>query len=406
MVLVSNSFALIDPNTDFDHDGVADENDLIILIGYWLEAPDADPNCDLNRDGIINFIDYAMFANDWPGGWPIIDYPLIVSDSNETVVQYVVYSIELPVSGESGLVVDINSVPDGIIKDPFTGAKIIEVNDTPWELRRNGDDILYTSDTVGSDSFYWYASDSDEDSSIAEVNVTITANPMDALYLNGEPNSFVTIPDNDYFDINVPDANNTWAVSFFVNNYWRKPYVDLISKRDGGTGWEITIKAGKLQFDVYDANGLNTFSMRSPYSVSDGQWWPVLIEYHYDSEPNSRYVLFDQYASSSNPTPTGQIINDANLVIATNVGIDHLRFWNDINPSLGGGILWADSRTDYTESIFGIGNASEVRYKTDEGSGSTITDDKGNAGDGVFDVNYVIWHPPYGIFKNLVKHYR
>ncbi|RKY09811.1 MAG: hypothetical protein DRP56_02095, partial [Planctomycetota bacterium] len=241
-----------------------------------------------------------------------------------------------------------------------------------------------------------------ETSNVAEVNITVTANPMDALYLDGDANSIVTIPDNSYFDI----SGAGWAMSFWFNNFARKPYQTLISKRDGGAGWEVAVRAGKLQFDLYDANEL-VLSHRSDKQVSDGNWWPVLVSYIDDpNDPNDKRVMFQYYEYedtdwSESFTPATWA-NDANLVIATNAGVDHLRFWD-----AAAALFWPpDGRDDYWESWGAFGVSSNVRYKMDEGTGTTISDDKSVAADGVFQSGEVLWHPPYDIFMSKVKHNR
>lgn len=405
--------SLYDPNgTDPNHTDPNSDNPAIIAITsvpYTLVGNDnwVLIHTDPNYGGQVTFNYDANDGDSECGGIASATVTVyctgspIAFDSEETCVQYLVYSFELEAIDDNDLVYDVNSKPNGIIKDPFVGSMIIDSNVIPWRLRNYGNQILYTSDTVGNDIFNWYAYDGNENSNVADVNITVTANPMNGLYLNGEPNSFIVIPDNGYFDL-----EHGWGISFYFNNYWRKPYINpLISKRDDGQGWEVSIMAGKVQFDLYDTNGV-VLSFRSGFNVSDGDWWPILIEYLYDpNDSNDQYVSIwvDEDVEYTNSV-SGNYANDANIVVSGDCGFDHLRFWDDTdydNP------LWPPyGRTDYGESIFGLGNVSNVRYKMDEGSGGVITDDKGNADDGVFDPNYVIWHPPYGIFKSLVKHYR
>lgn len=58
---------------DFDSDGDVDLNDLDILVAAWLSdsaAGNWNPNCDVapqpSADGHINFLDYAVFAEEYP----------------------------------------------------------------------------------------------------------------------------------------------------------------------------------------------------------------------------------------------------------------------------------------------------------------------------------------------------
>lgn len=335
----------------------------------------------------------------------------IAYDSEESVQTYIVYSFELSAIDDGTpqpLIYEVNNIAsNSIMADPFVGTPVLDANLIPWTLRYNGDDILFIIDTVGDSNFMFRAYDGNSYSNYATVQITATANPMDALYLNSEPNAIITIPDNDYLDIMGPQ----WACSFWFNNYLRRPYQTLMSKRSAGPGYEISLKAGKVQFDLYDVNGLVT-SVRSDTIISDGQWYCTDIIYAYDDDPNYGYILIQTFNSSAlgigyqsgSAFAHSAFSNDANVVIAESFGFDHLRYWNDVNNAADSFICHFAGRQNYEEEWSGLGNASNVRYKCDEGSGGTITDDKGNADDGVFDPNYVIWHPPYEIFRSLVKH--
>jgi hypothetical protein len=51
---------------DLDGDGTVDLNDISLLAEYWLEDPaGSDPYAGVNDDNIVNFLDYALFSNDW-----------------------------------------------------------------------------------------------------------------------------------------------------------------------------------------------------------------------------------------------------------------------------------------------------------------------------------------------------
>jgi len=64
-------------NLDNDPADNVDFNDLDLLIDKWLKQEILMVE-DLNRDGIVNFVDYAIFANHWLEG----TIPIIAGDFN------------------------------------------------------------------------------------------------------------------------------------------------------------------------------------------------------------------------------------------------------------------------------------------------------------------------------------
>jgi hypothetical protein len=53
--------------TDLTNDWAVDINDLGVFVGYWLDSGECIPS-DLNRNQLVNFADYAIFAQQWLGG--------------------------------------------------------------------------------------------------------------------------------------------------------------------------------------------------------------------------------------------------------------------------------------------------------------------------------------------------
>jgi hypothetical protein len=49
---------------DLTNDGTVDHKDLYAFVDYWLE-PGQCICTDLNRDQSANFLDFAIFADDW-----------------------------------------------------------------------------------------------------------------------------------------------------------------------------------------------------------------------------------------------------------------------------------------------------------------------------------------------------
>jgi hypothetical protein len=51
---------------DLDGNGIVDKNDMSLLAGYWLDDPNGtNPYAGVNDDNIVDFIDYALLAQDW-----------------------------------------------------------------------------------------------------------------------------------------------------------------------------------------------------------------------------------------------------------------------------------------------------------------------------------------------------
>ena len=62
---------------DLTNDGAVDINDLGVFVKYWLDTGECIPS-DLNRNQSVNFVDYAVFARQWPGAIaePGIEYEI------------------------------------------------------------------------------------------------------------------------------------------------------------------------------------------------------------------------------------------------------------------------------------------------------------------------------------------
>jgi hypothetical protein len=67
---------------DLTNDWVVDINDLGVFVSYWLDSGECIPS-DLNRNQLVNFVDYAIFARQWPGAIaePGIEFEISPCDS-------------------------------------------------------------------------------------------------------------------------------------------------------------------------------------------------------------------------------------------------------------------------------------------------------------------------------------
>jgi hypothetical protein len=57
---------LFGPYGDFDRSGIVDMNDLLQFVEYWLETDDI-ADADYYTDGIVDFREFALFAQNWSG---------------------------------------------------------------------------------------------------------------------------------------------------------------------------------------------------------------------------------------------------------------------------------------------------------------------------------------------------
>jgi len=404
ILFVSPAFAL---EADFDGSGWVDFADFAIFAIDWQKTSGfSDPNTDINSDSIVDYKDLYTFADEWlTGVW--VNTPPEAGEVNGTAVTFVTQTITLAGSDVDNQTLSyiILSTPNDVncyIQDTASGCGIITEALCPYTVRNNGSALWLAADNNETFTFTYKVNDGYSDSNDANVVVVVSPNPNDHLSFNGEPNSYVIIPDNSYFDIN--DVG--WAISFWYNNLRRSPDDGVIKKLDGGAGWEITTASGKLKFDLYDANGL-VASVRSDVRISDGLWWEVLIEYNDDPcDANDKMVLMSviQYETNRGSYTCSEYFtavtfsNDANVIITPTSEFDHLRFWdNVVNEGVDTSVLYpTNSRYNYTESVFGIGAISKVRFKIDRATDTdtTITDDKAGGLVGTIqDSGGVKWTP-------------
>jgi hypothetical protein len=54
-------------NLDYDSADIVDFNDLAMFVSKWCREEVLIPE-DLNRDGVVNFVDHAIFGQEWLAG--------------------------------------------------------------------------------------------------------------------------------------------------------------------------------------------------------------------------------------------------------------------------------------------------------------------------------------------------
>jgi len=77
--MFSSCFAI---TGDLNSDNLVNPEDLYIFSGYWLSIPVVDPNCDFDESGFVDFVDFAMLAENWMGGLYLPQRTLTISASS------------------------------------------------------------------------------------------------------------------------------------------------------------------------------------------------------------------------------------------------------------------------------------------------------------------------------------
>jgi hypothetical protein len=279
---------------------------------------------------------------------------------------------------------------NGTLQDIRSGAGIIYARHLPARLSSWAGDVLFWSETAGTDSFTFKANDSGGypsggDSLAATVTVNVAAHPRDLIALNRQ--GTITFSDHDHYDIKPG-----FAIRFWLRT--RQAFGMLACKRGvTGPGYIFDLTSGRLRGRLYDAGGLATEVVHS-FRVDDGDWhYATLGLYSVDSV---QYLAVDADEwTITQQTEPGSFANNANLVIGGFKGsVDKIRFFNTYNPSsLAGMPMEWNGRNDLTEYWTSFGTPSVARYMCNEGSGLSITDDKLGLIGTLGDPNHARWYP-------------
>lgn len=404
---------------DVNNDAVVDACDVSIFVSYWLDSPVADPNCDLDEDGSVNFIDFAMMAQNYTGGLIHANTVPTANDVNVSIYTYAIEPITL-VGSDDGHPLSpgrieyiITTLPaDGNLQDPASGSGYI--TSVPHTLNNGGNIVWYSTDSNGVETIDYKVTDGQYDSNTATVTIDVNDHPTTQLSFN--KSGYVTIPD----DPNLEFVDGR-IISFFLKT--REPFAMIMSKREpDAQGYTISLVSGKPNLSLYDANGTEVFSFRSPYRIDNGLWEQVSIMSPNDA--NYMYIEIegvDVHTNGYYQTPSDSNItnfvfeNDANLVIGPNYKwqMDNLRFYNNYIESevLLGPVFEGASRqgTDAAGEGGFLMREADIRWLCDEGSGSTITDDKdGGIVGTISDPNDVKFMPHHYMYNDtsVQQYYR
>lgn len=301
---------------------------------------------------------------------------------------------------------------NGLLQDPASGAHFIDSNMLPYTIVNGDNTLWFWTDTNGTDSFTWKANDYgtdpnfEGDSTTATATLNVSVNPKDCLSFNG--NGYIDLGDNAYYDLADGFAIDLWLKTYIPNAVIAKK-IDA-----NGLGWEFNLKTGKPQFELYDANGTRIAEARSVYRITAGEWNEVGFTFNHKSaygivvamhtNQSIETWIFEDYNDIG-----VSYANDANLIIgySSNEGykheLDKIRFFNNFAyPTTFVDMMQGFSgRTESgNEVVLGFGRTSSVLYMLDEGTGTTITDDKASL-TGTLTANDPNWLPFWLPFQDI-----
>ncbi len=309
-----------------------------------------------------NYIGYTFITKEitltaTAGTQPILDY-YIISGAN-----------------------DVNAY----LEDPASGVgKIIKF---PHRIRNHGTKVWLAANAVKNYSFKWRATDGLHNSHDANCAVNVLANPKDCLSFDGQ--GWITIPDNSSLDL---EPNR--AIGFCLKT--RTPFMGILKKHETGkAGYEINLVSGKIVADVYSASGL-VAEIKSNLRYDNGKWCNVVFVLNDANDSLGLYTGFDDLFSGTTWYSNGELLwngdgailiiqglysNDCNIVVGkSNYGfykgeIDAIRSYNLVMSDNFRSLACVQSRETAgdTETYVPV---PIVRFKCNEHTGTTITDDK------------------------------
>lgn len=298
----------------------------------------------------------------------------------------------------------ITSLPAyGYLQDPASQNPIILANQLPYMITSGSKSLNYLSDSLEPSSFTYRVYDAKLFSNPATVSITVTNTAPPYLSLS---NSGYVVADSN----SNQDLKSGWAIQTVFKT--KACEGTIVSKRDAtGKGWDITLQKGRLAFSCYDANGHGGKGITSA-RVNTGEWMYACIGTKSGNVPNSTLVVkcltpnhdevvvddveFDIPGIAS----TGRYACTAQLKFA---GLDfdgslaRQRFFSGVNPHDGWNwdIMSTPSLYPYnstSEAAVFDSYTSNLRWMMNDGTGSTVREDKANLNGSVVDGNSPYWH--------------
>lgn len=422
LLFTASCFGWLDGN--FNQDCTVNFEDFAVLAADWqaVDANISDPNTDINDDNSVDVLDLALFCDNWletdpcttPCDWQINNPPTADAQSVyavKKIYQTVTLSGSDDGYGGLSLTYSITSLPSrGHIKEVYLGATVLDSNDLPHTLTTN--QVIFGSDTIGLDSFDFKITDSQGvDSNDATVDVNVFEYQKDCLSFDGS-GGYIDINDTQGIlpYVNYLDFKDQTGFGMFV--YTHSPFVPLAKKRGSGAGWEAAIVSGQFKLYLYDPNGNLCWSNRTENDRIDmGTWSHVGFIYDADSTTvelwSAVYVAdvmggsgrWSGYYQTFTDVPPYDYTNDANLVIASRGNgsykweIDNIRFYTISSLSsvnMFNSLIFSEDReTCGNGGLFMT--VPVVRFMLDEGTGTSITDDKASLAGTLLDASHIDW---------------
>lgn len=368
---------------------------------------------DLNTDEEVNFADFAILASGWQTTYDADDLSIMADNwlyGHEAVnAAPTIDSNSIPapntVAYDDCYITLVGSDKDGpadklayvITQLPATGNLYdmaewetgwITSARLPYQIGNFSNQIVYRGFVATTDSFKYKVFDGELYSEEATVNITVSPASADSLCFDGS--SLVTIPDvDDVLDI-VDGRGIAWFFRTTQSNG------GLLSKRNASGGYEVRLENGRLRVCLYDSSGpVGCYGRIDNYRVDTGRWYIGAFAYNAGNmcviiagiENGDTWYMQNDYTG----VPTGPYTNTADLYVGKATGFnnfigefDRLRFYSGCT---GGGLdlrftivtLPTNESRTMTDSAMGFGSTIEpdVRFMFDEGTGSTLTDDRG-----------------------------
>jgi hypothetical protein len=324
---------------------------------------------------------YASFASLTPA----IDTGAIDTPSG-VVYENTYIDLSKGVTSVGSLYYEICSIPTGaslIASQPY--AQYITNAMLPYRVPANGSTIVLRAFTDGHKYFNYRACNGEHKSDTVTMDVDISANTADSLTFTG--NESVIIPDSG----DTMDAVSGFGVAFYYKTMMSD--CGLFYKQDGGNGYYACVENGRFRFYVVKSDGKAIgYGRTDAYRVDTGLWMAFGFSIYEDKAIvfgnciEAGWSYGDEYTgqpildySNSSPVTIGRVPGKNNFIGE----FDRLRFYSgctgelwDLKMMFVLGYPPEDRQTLSDVSGWESNVVPDARFMFDEGTGSTVADDK------------------------------
>jgi len=388
-------------DADFNDDGRVDWADFALLAADWRQSTPsiATPAVDLNGDGTVDLADLVVFAESWLDHVAAVPtaHAVSVSGTTHTWLPVVFNATDDGRPRTPGkLNYILQSYPDAPAQllDPARGAGLFAARHIPKTVSSWGNAVLLWTPEANTYTFTYLAHDGGTAptggaSDPATVTVAATAYTPNHLAFDGRGR--VTFDHHAAYNV-----ASGWAVHLYLRT--TRPHGGVIGKRDGdGPGWQLDLVSGRPVFRLFDGSdpagitlawkGEGEWAASTP-RIDDGGWHTVAAGvYTVDEVVYAMLEVDSIWFDDGVVLPSAAAFATTADVVLGRTGrggyrgdIDKLRFFAAYNPTTVGGMIieLGDEplRQSTLETALVFGTVSAVRFMCDEGSGTTVTDDK------------------------------